>query len=201
MADLPYLVSYKNVGTLFERILAAKQPAVFNHKFLTDTLGLKSTNDRPLIPLLRTLGFIDAGGKPTPDYAFLKNPSKRGAAIAVAVSRAYAPLFASNENAHNLSSTELRGQIAQVAGADAAMTTKIAGTFGALAKLADFSAPTQPTEEAPAEDIAKPPDRRPSENGGALRPEFHYNIQVHLPSNASEETYINIFNALRRTLL
>jgi hypothetical protein len=35
---------------------------------------------------------------------------------------------------------------------------------------------------------------------GGIRPEFHYNIQIHLPSNATEETYLNIFNALRKAL-
>jgi hypothetical protein len=34
--------------------------------------------------------------------------------------------------------------------------------------------------------------------GKGLRPEFHYNIQVHLPSNGTEETYMNIFNAIRK---
>jgi hypothetical protein len=35
---------------------------------------------------------------------------------------------------------------------------------------------------------------------GKFRSEFHYNIQVHLPSNGTEETYLNIFNALRKAL-
>jgi hypothetical protein len=32
-----------------------------------------------------------------------------------------------------------------------------------------------------------------------LRTDFHFNIQVHLPANGTEDTYLNIFNALRRT--
>jgi len=107
--ELPYLNSYKNVGKLFDKIGAAAKPEAFTHRFLTDTLGLKSaTTDRPLIPLLRTLGFIDSAGKPTADYNLLKNPAKRGAAIATAIRKAYKPLFAANENAHNLSGTELQ---------------------------------------------------------------------------------------------
>ena len=31
-----------------------------------------------------------------------------------------------------------------------------------------------------------------------LRTEFHYNLQVRLPSNGTEETYLNIFNALSK---
>jgi hypothetical protein len=143
MADLPYLASYKNIWTLFDRILAAKQPddTGFTHGFLTGTLGLKSTTDRPLIPLLRMLGFIDAAGKPTADYAFLKNRARRGAVIAAAMRRAYAPLFAADENAHQLGPNELRGLVAQVAGTDAEMTEKIATTFRALASVAKFVEP------------------------------------------------------------
>ncbi len=58
-AQLPYLASNKNVGTLFEKIASAKNPPKFTHDFLTTTIGLKGTNDRQLIPLLRNLGFLD----------------------------------------------------------------------------------------------------------------------------------------------
>jgi hypothetical protein len=34
-----------------------------------------------------------------------------------------------------------------------------------------------------------------------LRTEFQYVIQVQLPSNGTEETYLNIFNAIRKTFV
>jgi hypothetical protein len=64
--SLPYLASYKNVGKLFENIASAKAPPKFTHSFLQTTLGIKGVGDRPLIPLLRHLGFIDQSGTPTP---------------------------------------------------------------------------------------------------------------------------------------
>lgn len=137
--ELPYLSSYRNVATLFDKIGSAAKPAAFTHKFLSETLGLKNSTDRPLIPLLRTLGFIDSANKPTADYNLLKNPAKRAAAIAAAIRRAYKPLFDADENANQLSASDLRGAVAQVAGSDANMTTKIVGTFNALTKAADFS--------------------------------------------------------------
>src|SRR5450759_4484269 len=109
--SLPYLPSYKNVGALFSKIESAKQPEAFSQTFLYNTIGLKGTADRSLIPLLRTLGFIDATGRPTPEYGALKNTAKAGGAIAAAIRRAYAPLFAANENAHKLPPAELRGLI------------------------------------------------------------------------------------------
>lgn len=194
-AELPYLASYKNVAILFDRIAAAKIPDAFTYKFLQDSIGLKGRNDRGLITLLKTLGFIDASSKPTPTYSALKNPALVRKAIGGAVRGAYKPLFDANENADRLSQDDLKGLIAQVAGSDSAMTTKIVGTFSALAKLADFSGAPEVVKPAPPEES----DTSENEKEKAeMRPEFHYNIQIHLPSNATEETYLNIFNAIRK---
>lgn len=195
--ELPYLPSYKNVETLFSKIAAAKQPDAFTTRYLADTLGIKSAGDRALITLLKALGFLDAAGGPTAAYGHLKNPKLAKAAIAKAVRSAYAPLFAANENAHQLTSQDQNGLIAQVAGTDSGITGKISGTFRALAKLADFGAEVSEIEkkdggeETDGEAEVKTRARR-------LSPEFHYNIQIHLPTNATEETYLNIFNALRK---
>jgi hypothetical protein len=199
-AALPYVPSYGKIKTLFTKIHSAKVPDSFTHAYLSQTLGLKSTSDRPLIPLLRQLGFIDAAGKPTAAYNSLKNPKEAKRAIAEATREAFAPLFAANENAHTLDGDELKGLVAQVAGTDDEVTRRTVGTFQALVELSDFS-----TKPEPEQGVKPPPSlpSKPSELEGAagrlsVRPEFHYNIQVHLPSNASEETYLNIFNALRK---
>jgi hypothetical protein len=81
------------------------------------------------------------------------------------------------------------------------MTARIASTFSTLVKLGDFK--TTVVEGEKEKRKHEPPDegneidtaRRPK----GLRTEFHYNIQVQLPSNGTEETYLNIFNALRKT--
>lgn len=201
-ADLPYLSSYKNVAAMFERIATAKQPDSFTQKYLSETLGLTSKGDRELISLLKALGFLDPAGRPTQEYGSLKNSSVAAGTIASAIQRAYEPLYAANENVHNLAQTDLKGLIAQVAGSDSGMTNKIAGTFNVLCRLGDFNSPKKGTPAAPpppppplidsAANLDKPG------HTGTFRPEFHYNIQVHLPANATEETYLNIFNALRK---
>lgn len=199
-AELPYLNSYKNVSVLFERIATAKIPDAFTHKFLRETIGLKGTGDRSLISLLRSLGFIDASNKPTPSYSTLKNPPLAKKAIGSGVKQAYKPLFDARENADKLSSEDLKGLIAQVAGSDSGMTQKIVGTFSALVKIADLTSAMEVkkgTPSPPSEGNIKP-SGDDKINGDKLNPEFHYNIQIHLPSNASEETYLNIFNAIRK---
>jgi hypothetical protein len=119
------------------------------------------------------------------------------------VHHAYEPLFEANENAHQLAPEQLRGLIAQVAGTDEDMTKRIAYTFSALARSGDFS--TAPRKDDSVDDES---ERDEEEAEGkekdrdkprtALRPEFHYNLQIHLPANGTEETYLNIFNALRK---
>jgi hypothetical protein len=193
------LQTYKNVGKLFERIQAAKQPDSLTHKFLYDTLGLKAVGDRPLIAFLRTLGFLDGSSKPTAEYAKLKNHAEAKKAIGRAVRKAYAPLFEANENAHKLPQDQLRGLVSQVAGSDANTTTKILGTLNSLIKLAEFDA----AFAAPPELAEEPVDGESSEQvaklpPAGLRPEFVYSLQIHLPANGSEETYLSIFNALRK---
>ncbi|WP_133117947.1 DUF5343 domain-containing protein [Burkholderia ubonensis] len=201
-AELPYLASYKNVAELFQRISSAKKPENFTTRYLAETIGLKNSTDRQLIALLKTLGFLDSAGRPTPNYDQLKNSNRAPKAIADAVRRAYEPLYAANENAHNLSSSELKGLISQVAGSDTGMTMKIQGTYASLIKISDFSG---------EESVKNEPDTTATREvdgsstnveralGARLKPEFHYNIQIHLPANAAEETYLNIFNALRRS--
>lgn len=197
--DLFYLASYKNVGKLFDTILTAKAPEAFTTVFLTDTIGLKSTADRQLISMLKKLGFLEAGGNPTETYGLLKNKDTRGAAIADGLRKAYAPLFEANEKANELTPEQLKGLIAQVTGGEKNIVQQIAYTFNAIAKNADFSKRSVAAAgKKPDEGKDKEPSVPPPVPSG-LRSDFHFNIQVHLPANGTEETYLNIFNAPRRT--
>lgn len=198
--ELPYLSTYKNVGELFQRIASAKKPESFTTIYLSETIGLKSSGDRQLITLLKALGFLDSAGRPTAEYDQLKNSSRAPKAIGTAIRRAYEGLYAANENVHTLSGTELKGLISQVAGSDTGVTSKIQGTFSSLVKLADFSQ-TESSEKTAIPSINDKPSHVHAERSvktGGMRPEFHYNIQVHLPANATEETYLSIFNSLRK---
>jgi hypothetical protein len=83
------------------------------------------------------------------------------------------------------------------------MSSRITSTFAALTKLGDFKASSD--KKGKLEEGAKS-DEEAEESATdlkgklkGLRAEFHYNIQVHLPANGTEETYLNIFNAIRKT--
>ncbi|MNR84340.1 hypothetical protein D3C72_151380 [compost metagenome] len=201
-ASLPYLASNKNIDTLFSAILSAKIPDKFTQGFLQSTIGLKGSNDRQVIPLLRNLKFLDASGGPTASYRLLKSRETARQAIAQGIREAYAPLFEANEEANTLPPEKLKGLVAQVAGTDDDMTSRIVATLSTLIKQADFSSPPK-TKSKDADALPSPSktvDTTTSQLAtNPMRPEFHYNIQVHLPNNATEEVYLNIFNAIRKT--
>ena len=99
---------------------------------------------------------------------------------------------------------QLKGLVAQVSGTEEAMTNLIAGTFRALVALADFSdqSSTESTDDNSSPDTS-PPLPQVAISGAQtakFHREFRFNIEVHLPSNGTEETYLNIFNALRKAL-
>jgi hypothetical protein len=204
--DLPYLASYKNVALLFDKIAKAKVPDVFTVRYLSDTLGLKSTSDRQLIPLLKKMGFLDGSGKPTPKFSSLKNAGAAKFAIANGIREAYKPLYESDENVQNLPSDQLKGTIAQVSGAEEGMVKAITGTFNALAKIADFTGGTQEAvDESEDEDDEGAADeevttKQKRQLATSFAPSFRFNVEIHLPSNGTEDTYLAIFNALRKTL-
>jgi hypothetical protein len=197
--DLFYLASYKNVDKLFEKIEAAKAPEAFTYAFLSDTIGLKSKGDRGLINMLKKMGFLDATGRPTDKYGLLKNKNIKKAAIADGLRKVYAPLFEANEKANELKLEELKGLIAQVTGAERNTVNVIAYSFTAIAKNADFTAAKPDTKKDDDKGGKGGDGPRPATPSSELRTDFHFNIQVHLPANGTEETYLNIFNALRRT--
>lgn len=202
--DLFYLPSYKNVSTLFEKIASAKAPDAFTQKYLVDTLGLKSTSDRALINMLKKLGFLDQSGRPTNEYGLLKNKETASGALAKGLRKAYEPLFEANETANELTTEQLKGLVSQVSGADQKIAALVAYTFNAIAKNADFKAAGDKVIERDEDEgelkKTTSDDRKPvSSERSPLRPDFHFNIQIHLPANGTEETYLNIFAALRRT--
>ena len=202
--SLPYLSSNKNIGELFTKIASAAIPPKFTQDFLQKTIGLKGTNDRPLIPLLRNLGFLDQSNTPTAAYSLLKAKDKSGPAIAAGIKTAYAPLFVADETANEHSGEKLKSLVAQVAGTDDDMTARIANTLSVLVKQGDFKTALSAKEEIKKDKSDEETDEHkeglPKGRGGKdLLAEFQYVIQVQLPSNGTEETYLNIFNAIRKT--
>lgn len=214
-----YLTSTKNLGAILEAIQQAKAPERFTVKFL-ESLEFKSTADRLIVGVLKSLALLDDQGRPTQRYFGFLDQTQSSAILAEAVREAYADIFAVNINAQNLSKAELTNKFKTLSqgSLSESVLEKMAATFQSLVKLADFSsAPTRTAREqsdAPSEDGVDVEDLLDAgaADGSPLRQTrtavgvsrslggLHYNIQIILPETRDPQVYDALFRSLREHL-
>lgn len=195
-----YLTTTKNTKDIMAAIQKAGVPDKFSYDFLKKQLGFGSSSDRPTIPVLKALRFLDENGVPTDRYRRYKDPSQAGAVLAEAMRDAYADVFAGDQNAHALTSNQLKGVFARLSDKGEDVNKKMATTFRVFADMADFDA-------APADD---PSDSDvPSESSAdaqvitgqqRLGVAVHHDVHIHLPVSTDIAVYDAIFRSLRENL-
>jgi hypothetical protein len=198
------------IADYLEAIKQAQAPERFSTRFL-EGLGYKATNDRKFIGVLRSLGFLDADGKPTSRYYEYLDLSRSEVVLANAIREAYADLFAVNKDAHKLTTDQVKNKLRTLyAGAKKdTVVAYIAATFAALVKCADFetapaavvpSTPAAPT--AQGEGVAGEPPAAPRKSVDRAVPpmalgSLQYHINIVLPESRDQAVYDAIFKALR----
>lgn len=203
-----YLTSTKNVGAIFDAIKNAKAPDKFTTRYL-QSLDFKSVADRLIIGVMKSLGFLDAEGRPKERYFKFLDQTQSPSIMAEAIEEAYADLYQTNKLAHTLSKQEVinkcktlsQGQLSE------SVLDKMAATFLSLAKLADFQRrpiqesvhPVKPQDKGKDEVDIQPPVLK----GGAARSigGLHYNIQIILPESRDPKVYDALFRSLKEHIL
>jgi hypothetical protein len=200
MINEAYLNSTGRLSAMMEAIQNAGIPSRFTIEFLK-SLGFKSTNDRTFIAVLKGIGFLDGAGVPTEKYRSYKNKSEAKTILASALRYAYEDIFLADENAQNASTEKLSGIFGTKTGKGVLLTKKMALTFKGLAALSDFSNKTGDTS------VNTDPEEKIDENEKQAplikkhSPDFHYNIQIHLPVTKDISVYNAIFKSLKDHLL
>ncbi len=205
-----YLVTTKNLNGFLNSLLNAKAPPKFTNKFL-EQLEFKSTNDRLLIGVLKSLGFIDSNGIPQDRYFKFLDQTQSKQVLAEAIKEAYADLFTVNVKANEMSTAEVKNKLKTLTqgGKSEAVLNWMSNTFTGLCKYADFSKHTtkevvaikhqeQTTEEIPHSNEHKMTHELINKK---ITTEMHYNIQIHLPETRDIAVYDAIFKSLKEHLL
>jgi hypothetical protein len=202
-----YLTTAKNLPAIFAAIKGAQAPDKFTQSFL-ESLEFKSTNDRLMIGVLKALGFIDDNGKPKDRYFRFLDQTQSEKVLAESIRDAYQDLFKVNTKAYEMSKKDVLNKLKTLGQGKISdsVLDKMAMTFVALVKQADFkSAPAAATLEA-ITDLREPP----STDGHEKPPEAHtavklgglvYNIQIVLPESRDPVVYEALFSSLKRHLL
>jgi hypothetical protein len=211
-----YLTSTKNADKILTAIQQGQAPKQFTTRFL-EGLGFKTSSDRLMIGVLKALKFLDEGGAPRQRYFEFLDQGQSARVLAEGVRDAYADLYQLNIKAHELTRADVKGKMKTLTQGQYtdAVLDKMAMTFFALAKNADFDATTPPPrpladeapvdEEGPADeetlidggDDGNRRRRRPTVDLGGLV----YNIQIQLPESRDPAVYDALFASLRSHLL
>jgi len=193
-----YVYSVGHINTIIEKIHETGRPPRLTMSYLKNTWLLKNQQYNAVLVLLREMDFLDSSGVPKELYAECQNPEKAGRALAIGTRNAYPDLFKAYPDAHKLPKETLEGYIRQQTGAGQSVLDKISGTFRRLCSLADFT------------DVQKPPvprtkGREKAEQQLFTPPEslipITMNIQIVIPSDATEEQYDRIFSSLKKFLM
>jgi hypothetical protein len=198
-----YMTTVKNLEGILNAIQSAQAPPKFTQAFL-EGLGYKSNADRLIINVLKALGFLTPDGSPTERYFRFLDQTQGRRVLGEGLEAAYSDLYQLNREAHTMGRSELKGKLKTLTQGQVsdAVLNKMAMTFEALGKLADFSAPPAPvTPETPQEEeVATTLDAdRPStavQLGGLV-----YNIELHLPESRDPAVYESLFRSLKSHLL
>jgi hypothetical protein len=197
-----YLASTKNTRSILEAAQRAGVPERFTFEFMKQ-IGYGSSGDRPMIPVLKSIGFLTESGQPTDRYRRYKDPATAQAAMAEGLREAYADLFGIDTDAHTKSVGELKGMFSRLSDKGESVNSKMAATFKALAELADFRISGSPFaassdgNTSSKVEVASPPANPPS-NGGVLS--LRHDIHIHLPASTDIAVFNAIFRALKETL-
>lgn len=200
-----YVLPVNRIPDILQRIRDGQAPERFTHQLLKDW-GFASTNDRPFIPLLKSLGFLTSDGKPTARYLDYRDHSRSKIILGEAMRDAYGDLFLIKENPTLNDRAAIEGKFKSFHNASDNVASLMAKTFLALLPLADLgprsatlgSVPTPPSPQpfASTEQDASLPVQSRNVRGAGL----HYNIQIHLPPTKDIEVYNAIFRSLREHL-
>jgi hypothetical protein len=203
----PFLNATGLVTKILDKIIEASQPERFTQDFLATKLGYSSGSARPIIPLLKKLGFIASDGAPTQLYAQFRNPENRGAAMAQALRTAFKEIYDRNEYAHDLPREKFKNLVVEITGLepDNQIVSAIVGTFQNLKPYANFDQPA-PTgngkvtvleKSEPTATPATPPPAAQNSSGLNLS----YTINLNLPETTDVEVFNAIFRSLKDNLL
>lgn len=208
MDAYPYIVSNNKIEPILAKIRSAARPQRVTGELLKKW-GFTASNDRAMLRILKSLGFLDENGVPTEEYDRLRDHSAWRQVLAERIRNAYADLFAIDERIQAAPESEIRGAMSRVTGKDETSVSRYFATFRSLATLADFdgNAPSAKPQRTLPPKTDRETESEPAGRAEATPPishakaSLHYNIQIHLPATTDVSVYNAIFKSLREHLI
>src|SRR5205809_6999310 len=131
-AEFIYMPNPARIAPFLEKIRAAGKPDKVTFQVI-QSLGFKSTNDRPLLTVIKALGLVDGSGVATSRWSAFR--SKPKAAIAAGIREHYARLFSLYPDAYQKDNEALRNFFSSHTSVSEGTLKFIIATFKTLCSL------------------------------------------------------------------
>lgn len=204
MSDVTYTTVPGKIGSLLAKIKSNGVPKKVDTVWLK-AIGFTSSNDKSLLPVLKSIDFIDGGKAPTDRWRKFRGIDG-DVALGEAIRHGYSDLYDFYEDAHDRSTSEVANVFKTKSSAGDQAISKAVSTFKALTAEAKFTSSAQ----------SKSPDLGTSEREGALAnppeipvraataggstPSLHIDLQVHISPEATVEQIDKIFASMAKHL-
>lgn len=195
MAEFAYSTKPGSVVRFLAEIQSIGIPTKVTYKHI-ESLGFKSKNDRPIIAILKNLGFLDGSAVPTDRWKDYRDRSQAPRVLAEGIREAYSELFAVYPDAHRRDDEALTDFFKSRTAVAEKTVRLMLRTFTSLCELADFQL-----------DAGKPAGRNQAEMQGTPSTLTHaprhqialsVNIELVLPATKDESIYDALFASLKK---
>lgn len=198
METFPYITNPAKIKPFLDHIQTAKVPPKVNRNYI-ESAGFKSKNDRPIIPMMKYIRFIDDSGVPTNNWLSYRDPQRSTRVLAKALREAYSDLFAMYEDAFDKDNTSLRSYFSSKTNVARSTIDYIVGTFKSLCKYADFAAiPAEAPISKPTVTTLPEEEITPTVK---VSPRLQLNIEIHIAADTPDDKIETIFKNMKKYLL
>jgi len=213
MVNFPYIEdAAKRIGKFFSEIQSLNVPPSASTNWLPKIGGFGSHRDRPLIKILKFIGFITKSNKPTKRWRDYRDKSLSKTVMTEGIKQGYSALFEAYPDAYQRNDNDLRNFFSRHSDEEEKLIVSTVDTFKELCALADFGqedddtpedqkesdsveSPTPATEPDPNDDQGKSSQADPT-----FSPELNINIQIHISSDAEPNQIDKIFESMAKHL-
>ncbi len=198
--EYPSILKPKTLKEVVEKIPKIGVPTRFSGEYLR-TLGYKSSNDRPVISILKFIGFIDSSETPTEKYKSYRGKDGK-VVLARAIKSGYLELFNLYPDAHRKDVESLNHFFATKTSAGERSLQAMVQTFRTLCSLAEFESVDGEQEQAEeAEKFPRIMGKSDRTNSGTTVLPININIELQIPATNDADVYEKFFTALKKHLL
>ncbi|MDD1690850.1 MAG: DUF5343 domain-containing protein [Methanoregula sp.] len=171
------------------------------------SIGFRSSNDRPILRVMRSIEFITDSSTPSDLWIQYRTPSHKKV-LAEGIKRGYKDLFSIYPDANARSNQELEHFFTKRSNAGKQVIDKTILTFKTLCELADFNGEYVDQDEL-ASDVEPPIaaistgskttlSKTKLQGSGVT---ININIQLTLPDTTDAKVYDNFFAAMKKYLI